>query len=302
VLPAGVLRPFLLAATGNAAATFGQTFQATLDSSDVFFHRDGTAPRPRVDVARVTGPLVRVGGVVDLAATQSVPTTGGTLQIGTVSPLRITVTASTLENARLDSIRITGTGLRAPGLFVDGLTIALEGANARTLTTVANPFAAGSSIVVRNLNVAIAAGETVNLLVSVHVTDRLQQGESLALSADALFGTGLLSVKVAPATVGARSGTLAAANILQAGETFLVSENPVRDGAVIFTYATAPRSIAIYSFSGRKIREFTNLPANSITWNLRADSDAIPNGMYVVAADVGGKLVRQRLMILSPAR
>jgi len=95
---------------------------------------------------------------------------------------------------------------------------------------------------------------------------------------------------------------LGSATLLEAGEAFLVSENPVRSGRVIFSYDVPPRSLALYSFAGLRVRDFTGLPASGFEWDVRGESPGLPNGMYILVVDTGSELLRQRLMILSPAR
>ena len=98
------------------------------------------------------------------------------------------------------------------------------------------------------------------------------------------------------------SETRNSSDLLQGGELFLVSENPVRSGRVIFSYDSTPRSMALYNFGGLRVRDFTGLPANGFTWDVRGESPGLPNGMYILVVQTGSQMLRQRLMILSPSR
>ena len=54
--------------------------------------------------------------------------------------------------------------------------------------------------------------------------------------------------------------------------------------------------------AGLRVRDFTALPLNGFTWDVRGESPGLPNGMYILVVNTGSQVVRQRLMILSPAR
>ena len=153
------------------------------------------------------------------------------------------------------------------------------------------------------MGTSLSPGTQATYLLVLRLNDHLRQGDTLGLRLTAVSGTGTLSARHAvastPVPVASRLGS---ATLLEAGEAFLVSENPVRSGRVIFSYDVPPRSLALYSFAGLRVRDFTGLPASGFEWDVRGESPGLPNGMYILVVDTGSKLLRQRLMILSPAR
>src|SRR3989441_10468234 len=171
------------------------------------------------------------------------------------------------------------------------------------LVAFAAPFAGGATANFTGLGSTLPAGAQLTYLLVARLTDRLHQGDTLGLRVTAVSGTGTVSQRRAVASIPTPVAShLGAATLLQSGETFLVSENPVRSGRVIFSYDLPPRSIALYNFAGLRVRDFTALPANGFEWDLRGESPGLPNGMYILVVQTGSQMLRQRLMILSPSR
>lgn len=77
-----------------------------------------------------------------------------------------------------------------------------------------------------------------------------------------------------------------------------LSENPVRGASVTINYAGTPRAVAIYTFTGGRVRSFASPPTGSVTWDLTADDGRpVVNGVYIVAVDLGGSVVRRRIYV-----
>jgi hypothetical protein len=97
------------------------------------------------------------------------------------------------------------------------------------------------------------------------------------------------------------SGTVTT-SLLAAGETFNLSENPVRGSSVVINFAGAPRRVDIYSFTGVRIREFTAPQSGNVVWDLTGDDGrTVVNGVYVVVVDLGGSVIRHRLYVARKA-
>jgi hypothetical protein len=77
-----------------------------------------------------------------------------------------------------------------------------------------------------------------------------------------------------------------------------LSENPVRGASVTINYTGTPRTVAIYSFTGARVRSFASPPSGSVVWNLTADDGhPVVNGVSIVAVDLGGSVVRRRIYV-----
>ncbi len=289
----------------NSTPLNAQTFQLNFEAAANLAAKkvsDGSA----VAFAAITvaGSVVRAQGVGTLAiGLGGTPLSGG-LVVGTRPALQLVTTAGAPEDVRLDSIRVAAaSGAPLAGL-VTQLAIYLDASGNGTATgtplaTVTNPFASGGAVTLGGLNQLIAATAAKTFVITVTLGNALRQGDTLGLSAVAGYGTGQITLRQAVVTA-AGASTLSAANLLAPGEAFIVSENPVRSGQVIFSYATAPVSVSLYNFAGLRVRRFTQLPPDRYVWDVRAESPGLPNGMYLVVIETGAATIRQRLMILSP--
>ena len=233
---------------------------------------------------------------------------GQRLRIGANAALQLVVTAGPDEGVQLDTIRVAGVSNHALSDFVTELDLYRDSTSGGAipagppLVVVPAPFAGGATPSFTGLSSSLPSGGRLTYLLAVKLNDHLRQGDTLGLRVSTVLGTGTPSARrakaIIPAPVASRFGS---ASLLQ-GEAILVSENPVRSGRVIFSYDSIPRSIALYNFAGLRVRDFTALPLNGFTWDVRGESPGLPNGMYILVVNTGSQVVRQRLMILSPAR
>jgi len=107
------------------------------------------------------------------------------------------------------------------------------------------------------------------------------------LTPNASWGYGKLNVASALTALAAQ--TAAPINL---------SENPVRGSTVTINYTGTPRTVAIYTFSGARVRSFASPPAGSVVWDLTTDDGRrVVNGVYIVAVDLGGSVVRRRIYV-----
>jgi hypothetical protein len=299
-----------LLATIGTDATWGQTTQVRLDSTAIVARGAASGVLPaKLGAASVTGRLYSFGGQAELTAAAGTRSPTGRLRIGTNPALQFVVSVSTLEGARLDTISVTGASSHALADVVTELDLYRDSTGAGTvpsgppLVALPAPFAAGATPSFAGVGTGLPPGSQVTYLLVLRLNDRLRQGDTLGLRVTAVSGTGTLSTRHAAASTPAPVAShLGPASLLEAGEAFLISENPVRSGRVIFSYDQPPRSLALYSFAGVRVRDFTALPANGFEWDVRAESPGLPNGMYILVVDTGSQQLRQRLMILSPAR
>jgi hypothetical protein len=72
---------------------------------------------------------------------------------------------------------------------------------------------------------------------------------------------------------------------------------------VIFNFRDAPAVAAVYTVTGRLVTDLTRLieAGNRIEWELRNDEgERVAPGVYLIIFDVGGVVMRERLLVLPP--
>ncbi|CAN5888584.1 hypothetical protein BH23GEM9_BH23GEM9_01120 [soil metagenome] len=97
------------------------------------------------------------------------------------------------------------------------------------------------------------------------------------------------------------SGT-ATTTVLREGEVFALSANPVRGESVYFNFASRPVAAAVYTVTGSRVTDLLpRIDGLSYRWDLTNDAgERIVPGVYLVVFRVGGRLIRERLFVLSP--
>jgi len=76
----------------------------------------------------------------------------------------------------------------------------------------------------------------------------------------------------------------------------------VRGASVTINYGGTPRTVAIYTFTGARVRSFASPPQGSVVWDLTTDDgQPVVNGVYIVAVDLGGSVVRHRIYVARKA-
>jgi subtilisin family serine protease len=116
--------------------------------------------------------------------------------------------------------------------------------------------------------------------------------------------------QLASAVVAVESGP-ARVTVLRAEEPLTFSENPVRDGEVVFNFSTAPVTAAVYTLTGRRVIDLcsdatlrcgTGEETTATRWDLRNhEGNRVAPGVYLLIFQVNGQAYREKLMILSPA-
>ena len=113
-------------------------------------------------------------------------------------------------------------------------------------------------------------------------------------SPNASWGFGKLDVAAAVANVRAL--------MLAQGESFNISQNPVRSSPVVIRFAEAPRRVDLYDFAGKRVRSFRDTDfddATTLRWNLQTEGGgAVVNGVYVLVAELPSGLMRRKVFIV----
>jgi subtilisin family serine protease len=113
-------------------------------------------------------------------------------------------------------------------------------------------------------------------------------------SPNASWGFGKLNVAAALANVRAL--------MLAQGESFNISQNPIRSSPVVIRFGEAPRRVELYDFAGKRVRSFRETDfddATTLRWNLQVeDGGAVVNGVYVLVAELPSGLMRRKVFIV----
>lgn len=91
--------------------------------------------------------------------------------------------------------------------------------------------------------------------------------------------------------------------ITPAGEQVNVSENPVRSDALNISYGERPKSIAIYSLTGRRVRVFGDAEIGplSTVWPLDNERGAtVVNGPYLIVLDFAHSRMVKKVFVVRP--
>jgi len=113
-------------------------------------------------------------------------------------------------------------------------------------------------------------------------------------SPNASWGFGKLDVAAAVENVRAL--------MLADGESFNISQNPVRTSPVVIRFGEAPRRVELYDFAGRRVRAFQPTEfddATTLRWNLQADAGrTLANGVYLLVAELPSGTMRRKVFIV----
>jgi hypothetical protein len=97
---------------------------------------------------------------------------------------------------------------------------------------------------------------------------------------------------------------VARTTVLQPDERVSLSENPVRDGDVIFNFIEAPATAAVYSVNGQRVADLRRRIAAgtlNVTWDLTNDDGSrVAPGVYLLVFSVAGEVFREKLIVLTP--
>jgi subtilisin family serine protease len=108
------------------------------------------------------------------------------------------------------------------------------------------------------------------------------------------WGLGKLNVAGALANVRAL--------MLAQGESFNISQNPVRTSPVVIRFAQAPRRVELFDFAGKRVRTFRDTDfddASTLRWNLQAEGGReVVNGVYLLVSELPSGVMRRKVFIV----
>ncbi|HJU70120.1 MAG TPA: S8 family serine peptidase [Gemmatimonadaceae bacterium] len=113
-------------------------------------------------------------------------------------------------------------------------------------------------------------------------------------SPNASWGFGKLDVAAALANVRAL--------MLAQGESFNISQNPVRSSPVVIRFGEPPRRVDLFDFAGKRVRSFRATDfddATTLRWNLQVEGGGVVvNGVYLLVAELPSGLMRRKVFIV----
>jgi subtilisin family serine protease len=297
-------------AGGVVTPTGGTVRFDVATAGDVFLHWRSNPSRPvAVQGIPYRGPLVTLQAPGQLAI--------GALQLGSGGGSqpsarfsRFTVLRVQLAASVDEPIAVQQLGLKVAGsdpaaalrvvLDANGDGVA-ETSEAILADTTVSLSADSVFLPVTPANLVVPPGTSLQILLDVRTSGSAPNGARFgaAIAPAAVHTRDLYSGLADHFTLQAAmsSGTVTT-TLLGPGEPFNISENPVRASSVIFNYAVTPRRIAVHSFTGGRIREFSSPPDGSLTWDLTTDGGRpVVNGVYIVVLDFGDSVIRRRLYV-----
>jgi photosystem II stability/assembly factor-like uncharacterized protein len=92
-------------------------------------------------------------------------------------------------------------------------------------------------------------------------------------------------------------------SVLASGESFSLSENPVRSRRVVFNFASMPRHAGIFTVGGRRVANLLDRAEGlRVEWDLTNDEGTrVAPGVYLIVFDSDGLVVRERLVVVAPS-
>jgi subtilisin family serine protease len=116
----------------------------------------------------------------------------------------------------------------------------------------------------------------------------------------------LLEASIVSVTSGAALVTL-----LEPDVPLSFSANPVRQSEVFFNFAEPPGRASVYTLTGRRVVDLCGLGlacgggtgGTRVRWDLRnEEGEPVAPAVYLVVFEVGGRVLREKLVILTPGR
>lgn len=309
----GVTIPFLLTASMRANAPRRRDFSLRVTSLRAMpvFGSGAVEARGlpvRGGVLRLVPPEITIAGLTPADA----PPPGSTLSSRSGQQLTLAGTrirAGAAEGLRLTAlaVRVTGRDPRATlRLFRDvdedgafGAADALVAERKGALVADTNRIGFDA------LDVAVPRNGQVSLLVVVELGGSAPNGTLLraALEPAAVVATGSVSATPAervqaPPVI---AGTDVRLTLLEAGERYALSANPVRGEELIINYAERPRRVRVLALTGEVVAELADgaLEAGRAVWRLEnRDGAPVANGLYVLALEFEDQTVLEKIMVL----
>lgn len=313
ILPAGATREFLLAATMRQKAPRRRDFALQVTSI-------AGSPTVGAGTAAVSGLPIR-GGTLRLVPPEialsgftpaDAPPAGATRSSRTgeeITLAGVTVRAGVAEGLRVTRLVLSVSGRDPEAALrvfrdIDGnrafsAADALVAERSRALPSNAN------RITLDSLDVTVPRSGETALLFLAELGGHAPNGTVLSarIEGEAVTAEGAISRE--PAERPEPPPTIAGADVrltlLEPGERYALSANPVRGDDLIINYRDPPRRVRILTLGGELVRELEAgvLESGRAVWGLEnRDGHPVANGLYLLALEFEDQRVLEKIMVL----
>jgi photosystem II stability/assembly factor-like uncharacterized protein len=317
-----IIEPRALDARSETVADAAFTFTSS-DTDVATVDANGTVHAVGTGSATITATIDGIEATTAVTVTlQSTATVGAAMAATATKPLS---TAGTiLSLLRLDvtvdgvePMRITQLGFTVRGADPRATLFIVRDDNGNGLADAGEPTVGGTAVDLREgvdtvvtitpADMRIDGGQTASFVVALRLSGDSPNGAMFQATwqpqRTTAVGTRSLAVDrlVLPASP-VVSG-IVVSTVLGENDVLTFSENPVRSERVIFNFRDAPAVAAVYTVTGRLVTDLTRLieAGNRIEWELRNDEgERVAPGVYLIIFDVGGVVMRERLLVLPP--
>jgi subtilisin family serine protease len=268
----------------------------------------------QIDTKRDSAAVQVVGPATLALKGSSLAATGTSSAKGTrVALLRLVLTSNGFE-----AIDVTSLTFQARGSDPAAHVVVLRDANNNGVidtgdtvlgsTLVNLQDGVSTSVAVPLTGLRVSAKDSVSLIAAIEMSGAAPNLSSFQLTLTPLetHTTGVLSLAHDQVTLPsvAITSTAAQTSLLKPTEIFVLSENPVRSGKVIFNFSVRPTVAGVFTLTGRRVTDL--LPRLSsdgrVEWDLRNDDGGqVAAGVYLVVFSVSGQLVREKLFVARPS-
>ncbi|HSL71399.1 MAG TPA: Ig-like domain-containing protein, partial [Longimicrobiales bacterium] len=259
-----------------------------------------------------TARIVVVPPATVIASGRSTAPAGATrAPAGTLlSLLSLNLRVNGFEAVNIESLSFTLTGNDPGGKLIVAQDLNRNGtleATDRLLGVTALGATSGANLLVLTPGFTISQRDSAALLVGLELSGAAPNNMTFALTfaANETRTTGARSGardRLEPLTI-VLSSTPAVTTVLNGAEVFSLSENPVRGSSVTFNFRDVPSTAVIYTLTGRRVRDLKPdiSEAGRVIWELVNEEDTrVAPGVYLLVFDVSGRIVREKLFVLTP--
>ena len=262
----------------------------------------------KLDVPGALSLVVELPGRA-IAAAKAPDTTGSTSRRGTIidlQPLRVAATdPESLSVTRIAAV-VTGRDEEFRlGVVLDANRDGVVGTGEPVVASSDPAPLVGTGtfqIVIPSGALIVPRGGTVDLIVVALLSGAIPNNTTFTASLDNGQSTTVgLTSGVSMTFAGTpEPGSVVTTTLMQAGERYNLSQNPVRATPLIINFGEATTAVEVFDFGGRLVRRLTLDPADRrVEWDMRTDDGRqVANGTYVLLIRFPSGTIRRQLFVV----